>query len=1120
MNKKFTLLTIVGTMAVAGVAAIAFGSKNVLGVNAGDECANGAHVGNHYVAKDPTCVEAGNSEFWACCECHHQYLEQPANGAWTDCGEYVGTLESTHVAYVAPTGIHEYGYNVVDSATTPGNIDIVKSCNMCGELLDDTVYNTMVKKAAAGFNVDLTERTNPWIKTGENEYTSMSGLDGSTTYMTIIFTSSGSFSFEYDVSSESGWDKFYVGTTASGGDVLNGISGTQKGSQTVDVTEGSKLYFRYAKDSGGKAGRDNVIVNFVSSDFVYDVVEYVVNGGVAVAPGFIENGVIVGELPTTTKDNAYFEGWCVDAACNTKYEGEKLSGYTKLYAEWSDPCVVTLNYNYEGSVNASLYYQKGTTTNVAAEVPSREGFYFLGWYQEAACTNAYVDGTINGNIEVFAKWIAEADAHELYGDYKGFKAYNSSWSGYSISDSYPELSVGVDGSIKLRTGWSTYVDDVITAYDASTGAVTTQSGRFAYYDATDEIFVICESVTMTSSSYIYVLKRGASAISKMNAVAKALNSAKIVFIEFLAGTEKRNLYISVDENKVYYGVSFSDVDGNSLSLASFSSTANMVQIVVRQGATEIATFGGKSSNEISTTVDKYFGNYTASDESTLRIGAAGYAIFSKASSSSFVTYTEVSDGVIYIKYSSSISMNLTLDVTNKTFTYADRTVTVTLNENYEGGTTYTETWIYDIYTSIEHDDPVRSGYVFDGWYTEATGGSKITGTKALKEDTTFYAHWLEALTVTCVLNNGEDNVVVPVASGQVGSYPTPTKAGQYFVGWYANEALTEEFDVKTPITSSITIYAKYADPVAFRGHYTGFNLCSDNAGFAAPSPSTTYRGAIGDNGVGTKDKFTDWKFVDDGNGRYSCTKGTSKAVASYSVAADGTYFICTHYSGPNSDAVPSDNLFGINTGESYQNDKVSFRTLKLNSRIWLVDVTYDSKTYTVFCDSTHDVFEADVQVKVGGTAVTLDDIYNGGLVAEFTIEKAGKVVANCSGPAGASTTTVVIPAPELSGTWELSDGTHTGTMELTVEHLNNVTSTSNQIGTFTVDETVYKLYWAARDGKEYTLEIYEGGSAYIYITIDDDGNIVSASFEDAGNLMIFGYGIEDMYFDFTTFTKK
>lgn len=62
---------------------------------------------------------------------------------------------------------------------------------------------------------------------------------------------------------------------------------------------------------------------------------------------------------------------------------------------------------------------------------------------------------------------------------------------------------------------------------------------------------------------------------------------------------------------------------------------------------------------------------------------------------------------------------------------------------------------YDYYyggTSKTLPTPSRSGYTFDGWYTAASGGSKITGDMTVKttSDQTLYAHWTQAACTTHV----------------------------------------------------------------------------------------------------------------------------------------------------------------------------------------------------------------------------------------------------------------------------------------------------------------------------------------------------------------------------------
>ncbi len=73
--------------------------------------------------------------------------------------------------------------------------------------------------------------------------------------------------------------------------------------------------------------------------------------------------------------------------------------------------------------------------------------------------------------------------------------------------------------------------------------------------------------------------------------------------------------------------------------------------------------------------------------------------------------------------------------------------TVTLDTNYTGGETKVCNYLNDDWasTTIFSNPPKRSGYTFNGWYTEKDGGTKIDALTELKDsNTTLYAHWLGA----------------------------------------------------------------------------------------------------------------------------------------------------------------------------------------------------------------------------------------------------------------------------------------------------------------------------------------------------------------------------------------
>ena len=122
MRKKKFLYFAAGFSAVATLGLGVLGVKAALPTTA-TEC---EHVGNHYEAVGATQLHAGNQEFWACCNCHEQFIAQPATGTWTDMGAYAGeTLDAAHPAYVAPAaadaviGQKIYTYDTESDGRTP-----------------------------------------------------------------------------------------------------------------------------------------------------------------------------------------------------------------------------------------------------------------------------------------------------------------------------------------------------------------------------------------------------------------------------------------------------------------------------------------------------------------------------------------------------------------------------------------------------------------------------------------------------------------------------------------------------------------------------------------------------------------------------------------------------------------------------------------------------------------------------------------------------------------------------------------------------------------------------------------------------------------------------------------
>lgn len=153
----------------------------------------------------------------------------------------------------------------------------------------------------------------------------------------------------------------------------------------------------------------------------------------------------------------------------------------------------------------------------------------------------------------------------------------------------------------------------------------------------------------------------------------------------------------------------------------------------------------------------------------------------------------------------------------------------------DGGTSTVEKKVYNVTYELNYDEqgsrvypvqsgttapdwkPNRTGYRLDYWATDKSGSDRYDLTQKVYGDLTLYAVWKQKPGVATVTFDfgyaGAADKVIEVEKQTLVNEkykPSQTRYGMELVGWYKDEALSEEWDFsKDIVTDNTVLHAKY-----------------------------------------------------------------------------------------------------------------------------------------------------------------------------------------------------------------------------------------------------------------------------------------------------------------------
>ncbi|MDR0853967.1 MAG: InlB B-repeat-containing protein [Clostridiales Family XIII bacterium] len=107
----------------------------------------------------------------------------------------------------------------------------------------------------------------------------------------------------------------------------------------------------------------------------------------------------------------------------------------------------------------------------------------------------------------------------------------------------------------------------------------------------------------------------------------------------------------------------------------------------------------------------------------------------------------------------------------------------------------------------------RTGYAFDGWYTESVGGTKISEETTVTANTTYYAHWIAnqfLVKFDSLGGSAIENWTVNFGDA-LGVLPVSTRSGYTLDGWYTSAIGGTKISENTKITAKATFYAHWSE---------------------------------------------------------------------------------------------------------------------------------------------------------------------------------------------------------------------------------------------------------------------------------------------------------------------
>lgn len=403
--------------------------------------------------------------------------------------------------------------------------------------------------------------------------------------------------------------------------------------------------------------------------------------------------------------------------------------------------------------------------------------------------------------------------------YYGFAGVNGAWAGEAKATASSTSATNLKGTYNFEVNFSKANVNKGTTWH---GADVLSPGKQEQYSVTlnfDSDYAIKGTWTSSNTSIATVNGNGLVTSLKEGSTTITVTSGGMTFSKTIRVKQQYTLS---------YNANGGSVSASTKTLES-GSTYGTLPTPTRTGYTFAGWYtsaSGGTKVSSSTTISKNTTIYAhwSINKYTVTFNANGGTVSTSSKSVNYNTAygtlpTPTRTGYTFSGWYTSksggtkVTSSTVMGTTNVTVYAHWSTNSYTLTYDANGGTaaftsktkSYGET--YSAFPST-----TRTGYTLTGWYTAATGGTKVTSSTTMgASNTTIYAHWTaNTYTLTFNANGGSvSQSTKTVTYGQAyGTLPTPTRDGYAFTGWY--ESSTKVTDSTITGVGNKVLYAHWS----------------------------------------------------------------------------------------------------------------------------------------------------------------------------------------------------------------------------------------------------------------------------------------------------------------------